>query len=385
VNRIASVEAFRVELPVTKTFIFASGSAGAAGSSAPDVFVKVTDDEGRVGWGEGRPSPAWSYETAETMLATIRDYLAPAVIGLPTTDRWGLHQAMRRVIGLGPSTGQPIAKASVDIAVHDLCARAAGLTLRSFLGGADTRAEIPLSYTLTDHAVPAVREDIAAAREASFRHFNFKVAVEPTTDAQIAAAVREDAGDGAFVWADANQGLRLHEARALCSRLAEAGVDVLEQPLQADMTHLMPALRQATALPLAVDESSVSPSDFFRLAAAGVVDYLVVKVTRSGGLWPTLQQIAVAEAAGLGLLVSGLTDSLITKLAACQIAATVGYSGPAGLNGSQFMDDSHVFPAKHEVEADGMVRLGPGLGVGIEPDEAAVRHLATDAINVASS
>jgi hypothetical protein len=79
-----------------------------------------------------------------------------------------------------------------------------------------------------------------------------------------------------------------------------AGTDVLEQPFRADATHLMEQLRRTTSLPLAADESSVSAGDFFRLAAAGVVDYLVVKVTRSGGLWPTMQQLAIDDAAGPG-------------------------------------------------------------------------------------
>ncbi|MBA3990544.1 MAG: muconate cycloisomerase, partial [Propionibacteriales bacterium] len=146
-SRVISVEAFPVEVPVIKTFAFASGTAGAAGSVVIVPFVKVTDSDGHVGWGEGRPSPSWNYETADSILSTIRDYLAPALLGLQPSDRWGLHQRMRSVIGLGPSTGMPVAKAALDIALHDLGARAAGLTLRAFLGGSDDRCEVELSYT----------------------------------------------------------------------------------------------------------------------------------------------------------------------------------------------------------------------------------------------
>src|SRR5262245_33480918 len=124
-NRVVSVEAFRVELPVIRSFSYASGSAGAAGQAAPVVFVRLTDDGGLSGWGEGRPSPGWSYETAETIMATLHDHLGPALLGVETGDRWGLHERMRRAIGLGPSTGQPIAKAALDVALHDLAARAA--------------------------------------------------------------------------------------------------------------------------------------------------------------------------------------------------------------------------------------------------------------------
>src|SRR5439155_815107 len=102
-------------------------------------------------------------------------------------------------------------------------------------------------------------------------------------------------------------------------------------PMAADRLHLLRQLRQGCPLPLAVDEASVGPADFFAYAAEGLVDYLVVKVTRSGGIWPTLQQIGTAEAAGLPLLVSGLTDSLLTRVAVCQVALVYGFEGPAAL------------------------------------------------------
>ncbi len=375
-RRIENIEVFPVLLPVIETFQFASGSAGAAGGKAPHVFVKVTDNEGEVGWGEGRPVPQWSYETLETVETTIRDHLAPAILGLPVADRWGLHRRMQATIGRGPSTGQPIAKAALDLAVHDLCARAAGMSLRTFLGGGE-RASVELSFTLSGHDAEAVGEEVAAAWEAGFRHFNFKAALASGADAEIGSAVREAAGPEAFVWADANQGYGLHQAREAAPRLAAAGVDVLEQPLPADRMHLMRQLRKSVRMPLAVDESSVGPADFFAHAAEGLVDYLVVKVTRSGGVWPTLAQISVAEAAGLPLLVSGLTDGLLTKLAVCQVAVAFGCMGPAALNGSQFTDESALFPSKAEVESGGTVHLPDTPGIGVRPDEEALRdHLA---------
>ena len=374
-RRIESIEIFPVLLPVIETFQFASGSAGAAGGKAPHVFVKATDSEGEVGWGEGRPVPQWSYETLETVETTIRDHLAPALLGLPVADRWGLHRRMRATIGRGPSTGQPIAKAAIDLAIHDLCGKVAGMSLRTFLGGGDERDFVELSYTVTGHDATAVGEEVTAAREAGFRHFNFKAALASGADPEVAGAVREAAGPEAFVWADANQGYKLHQAREAAPRLAAAGVDVLEQPLPADRMHLMRQLRKSVRIPLAVDESSVSPADFFAHAADGLVDYLVVKATRSGGVWPTLAQISVAEAAGLPVLVSGLTDGLLTKLAVCQVAAAFGCSGPAALNGSQFTDESALFPNKADVESGGIVHLPAEPGIGVRPDEDALLDL----------
>jgi muconate cycloisomerase len=268
-----------------------------------------------------------------------------------------------------------VAKAALDMALHDLCARACGLSLRSYLGGSDARTTVALSYTVTAHDAAGSAEEVRAARQSGYRHFNFKAAVAPTTDVAVARAVREAAGPDAFVWADANQGFRLPEARRLAGEFASAGVDVLEQPLAADRLHLLRQLRHNCSLPLAVDEASVGPADFFAYAAEGLVDYLVVKVTRSGGIWPTLQQIATAEAAGLPLLVSGLTDSLLTRMAVCQVALVYGFDGPAALNGAQFIDESALFPDKAAIEFDGRVHVGSQPGIGVAPDPGALAEL----------
>ena len=376
---IQNIEVFPIRLPITDTFRFASGSAGKAGDTAPFVLVKLTDNEGEVGWGEGRPLPQWSYETAESITTTIRHYLAPAILGQEITDRWGLHKRMQSAIGRGPSTGFPIAKAAVDMAVHDLCARSAGQPLRTYLGGSSERNTVALSYTITSHEGEAVQREVLAAMERGFRHFNFKAAVTPETDMALAQVIRRTAGPGAFVWADANQGFQPHEALMVARSFVEAGVNVLEQPFPADQLHLMRRLRSQCPVPLAVDEASVSPADFFHYAAEGLVDYLVVKVTRSGGLWPSLQQIAVAISAGLPFLVSGLTDSFLTKLAVCQLALAFGHHGPAALNGSQFVNESALYPDKAEREFDATVHLGGQIGIGVHPDPQAVEQfLAKD-------
>jgi L-alanine-DL-glutamate epimerase-like enolase superfamily enzyme len=138
---------------------------------------------------------------------------------------------------------------------------------------------------------------------------------------------------------------------------------------------LLRQLRRGCSLPLAVDEASVGPADFFAYAAEDLVDYLVVKVTRSGGIWPTVQQIATAEAAGLPLLVSGLTDSLLTRAAVCQVALVYGFDGPAALNGGQFIDDSALYAGPARIDFDGAVHLGGEPGIGVAPDPGALAEL----------
>lgn len=378
---IKTVEVFPVGVPITRGFTFASGNAGAAGQTAVLVLVKVTDSSGETGWGEGRPIPTWSYETAETVVATLRHQLAPAVIGAEVWDRAGLHRRMFQAVGRGPSTGQPIAKAALDLALHDLCARAAGLTLRNFLGGGSQPTTLPLSWTCTAHTADEAIRDVEAGLAAGFVHFNFKAAVTPETDLAVAREIVRHAPAGAFVWADCNQGFALHEAVRMARKFEELGVGLLEQPLASDQMHLLEQLRERTGIALAVDEACVSPGDFFAHARAGLVDFLVVKLTRSGGVWPTLQQLGVASAAGLPAVVSGLSDGLLTKMAACQVAAAFGVKHPLALNGSQFLNETALYPEKDKYESRGTVFLDQALGIGVHPIEAKVRALTLPIFN----
>lgn len=357
--KIDCIDVYPVRLPMIRSFSFASGSAGKKGETAPHVFVKVVDSDGAVGWGEARPVPGWSYETPETVVSTIADYLAPVVLGRSPYDRYGIESAMNRRIGRGPSTGSPIAKSAVDCAITDLCARRANLPLRAFLGGTTDPVVLSLSYTLTAHEPARIKDEMAQAIANGFIHFNFKAAVAPDTDRQVAEAVAHTSPAGGFIWADANQGYALGEARSAATDFQAVGVDLLEQPLPADRLHLMRALRRSTSIALAVDEASVGAADFFAYAREDLVDYLVVKITRSGGITPSLDQIAVARAAGTKLVVSGLTDALVTKMAAAHLAAAYGFDGPMALNGSQFVDESELFPAKSAVEGTGRRRAPP--------------------------
>jgi L-alanine-DL-glutamate epimerase-like enolase superfamily enzyme len=367
-SRIRSVEVFPVGVRVKSTFTFASGSAGGAGDEAILIYVRILDDDGVVGWGECRPIRQWSYETPESAVTTIRRYLAPAVIGHDVSDRAGLHAKMNAAIGRGTSTGQPIAKSALDLAIHDLAAKRAGLPLREFLGGTRERRDLAISFTITGHDTDQARQQMQAGQAEGFRHFNFKAAVQPETDIAVAKVLKQTiAGDG-FLWSDANQGFDLAGAKYVARAFEEIGVGILEQPLPADQFSGMTELRRATRIPLAVDEASVSPGDFLNHVVAGLVDYLIIKVTRSGGLWPSLQQIAIAQAAGMPMLVSGLTDGLLTKLAACQLASVFGIEGPVALNGSQFIDETGLYPAKSEVERGGNIRLNDAPGIGVEPD-----------------
>jgi hypothetical protein len=107
-SRIARIEAFPLRYAMRGRFKFFEGPDGSPTGRAA-VFIKVTDDE-----------------TLETVTTTIHQYLAPELIGRDPTDIAGAHAVMDHAIAPAFSTGQPIAKAGIDLALHDLAGRIAG-------------------------------------------------------------------------------------------------------------------------------------------------------------------------------------------------------------------------------------------------------------------
>ena len=67
---IDQIDLFPVRYPTEGHFKFFSGPRGSRGRAA--VIVKITADDGTVGWGQSVPVALWSYETLETATIVIR-------------------------------------------------------------------------------------------------------------------------------------------------------------------------------------------------------------------------------------------------------------------------------------------------------------------------
>ena len=157
--RIAKIDLFPIIYPTAGYFKFLSGPKGATGR--PAVIVKITADEGTVGWGQSVPIVKWSYETLETAVIVLRDYYAPVLVGRDPADIAGAHAEMDKAIAPGFSTGMPISRAGIDIALHDLSGKLRGKSLAK-LWEKPAGGTITLSWTVNvtriDYAASLVDE-----------------------------------------------------------------------------------------------------------------------------------------------------------------------------------------------------------------------------------
>ena len=367
--KIEQIELFPVRYPMKGYFKFFTGPHGGAGRAA--VIIKMTASDGTVGWGQSVPIAKWSYETLETATVALRDYYGPALIGHDPADIAGAHRIMDQAIAPGFSTGMPITRAGIDIALHDLAGKLKKQSLAA-MWGRPTTDRIRLSWTVNVKSLDEIDSVMETGSRQGYRNFNIKVAPDPVFDVELAKRVRKNAPE-CFLWADANGGYTPDQALEAAPKLADAGVDILEAPLRPNRISGYQALKKQGALPILMDEGVVSPADLEEFIKLGMLDGLASKPSRCGGLASNKRQIELCLEHGLMWVGSGLTDPDISLAATLGLYGAFNLEKPAALNGDQFLD-ADVLKKKIRIE-DGFAYVPKGTGLGIEVDEEKVVEL----------
>jgi len=363
---IQKVEVFPVIYPVTGHFRFFPKP------QRPAVFVKITCEDGTAGWGQSVPTHTWSYETSESVVSTLREYLAPALVGKNPLDLAGAHLAMNRAIAPSFSTGMPIAKAGVDLALHDLIAKSGKQNVTA-MWGRKPLDRTTLSWTVNPRTLDEAESLMEDGRKRGYKHFNIKVAPDPAFDLQLAKLVRRRAPD-CFLWADANGGYDPATALAMAPKLADAGVNVFEQPVAANRLTAFRDLKKQGALPILMDEGVVSVVELIEFMRLGLLDGVAMKPARTAGLWDARRQMEILRDAGMMVLGSGLTDPDTSLAASLALYGAYQVTQPCALNGPQFLTGTFL---KQPLEVkDGSVAVPDGPGLGVVVDEEKVRRQA---------
>jgi L-alanine-DL-glutamate epimerase-like enolase superfamily enzyme len=363
--KITRIESFPILYPTVGRFKFFEGPRGRP-SGRPSVLVKITAEDGSVGWGQSVPTPKWSYETVESVHTTIRHYLAPELIGQDVFDIEAIHALMNRAIAPSFSTGQPICKAGIDLALFDLTGRLLHQTAAQ-RWKRKGRDRIILSWTLNPRTLDEIEGLIAQGRARGYRHFNVKVAPDPKADLELCRMVKRLVPDG-FLWADANGGYDEATALAVAPKLAEAGVAVLEQPLPANRLTGYQRMKKQGALPILMDEGVVSSAELEEFIKLELLDGVAMKPARCGGLTEARRQIEMVQKAGLMFLGSGLTDPDLSLAASLLLYGAYDLQTPAALNGPQFLSGSVL--RQPFVVQDGRLAVPQGDGLACAVDES---------------
>lgn len=337
---------------------------------ADNVLVRVESDNGLVGWGEAASAPTMTGESVASMMAAV-SHMAPALLGRAAGDFARGSAAMDAVM-----YGNTGAKAAIDIALHDLVARAGGRPLYALFGAkARSRMAVLAVIGSTDEGA-----DLREAEErfaAGYRAFKIKVGIAaPEADGARTHAVcrmLKASGEGCLVSADANQGFTVEEATRFTAVVGDAGLDFFEQPVRAHDLAGMARVAAASRVPIGADEGIHSLDDIERHHALKAAAGVSLKAIKLGGLRALLDACRLCDRLGMKVNISCKTgESSVASAAALHLAAVVpDLAWGLTLTNSRLAEDVAVEPLRI---ARGHVEVPGGPGLGIEVDERRVRR-----------
>lgn len=317
------------------------------GHAVTTVVVEVTDGRlpGLVGVGEGYPDRYYG-ETPETMAAVL-PMLVEAVGSFEPSAR-GVAAASA---AMGAAIrGHGAARCALDIALHDLAGKAAGVPVHRLIG---LSADIPpTDFTLGIDAPEVVAE--RARRASGFPALKIKVGT-PGDLATLEAVRAVYAGP---IRVDANTGWTPEAAAAILSDLERLGVELIEQPFPARRLDQLRWLQERSALPIVADESCVLPEDLEGLV--GVVAGVNVKLAKCGGIGPARQMLERARELGFRTFLGCMEETSVGIAASAAVASLAEW---VDLDGCLLLADDPFEGLA--LDASHRWRLGdrPGLGL----------------------
>jgi L-Ala-D/L-Glu epimerase / N-acetyl-D-glutamate racemase len=326
-----------VTLHLAETFVISRETADTA-----DVVQVAIEHEGVDGRGEAAPIERYG-ETAESALAFVEEH--GSLVG---DDPFDLEEIGSR---LAEHPGEQAAKSAVDAALHDLQGKLLGVPAWRLLGM--PRHGPPTSFTiwLGDPDDMARRAERAARR---FERLKLKLGGGDGLDVERVAAVRGVTDLPLMV--DVNEWWSLDEALEAIPRLAELGVQYVEQPLRAGDPDGS-VLRDRSPLPVYVDEDCHTLADVAQCAEIG--HGINIKLAKSGGIREAIRMAHAARALGLGVMLGCMIESGLGIAAGCCVAPLCDH---VDLDGNLLLADD---PCPGVAFVDGTQVPGDGTGLGV--------------------
>ncbi len=310
---LRSVELFHVAVPLRKAIRHASH----ARTESDNLVVRVTLDDGTQGYGEGVPRSYVTGETIETCFETLsafdpRPYLdnpsdyAALVRNLLSLTLPTIEADPRRMAGNA-------AHCALELAILDAYGRqfgaslgeAVSLGLENLKAPADlkTGSPQPVRYSGAITAESPRKERISAwkMRLYGFQQVKVKVGVAGQDDAARLRVLRRILGRTMDIRLDANEAWQPGELLEKVRPLLPYRPTALEQPVPHEEVAALAGLRPVLGVPVMHDESLCSATDALDAIERQTADLFNVRLSKCGGILPTLRIVKLARTAGLGV------------------------------------------------------------------------------------
>ena len=360
--KIKEIDIYAIRLPLIEPFIISYHTY----DDMPSIIVKLTTEDGLVGYGEAVADEHVTGETWESTYALLKHTLAPLLIGKSPQEFEIIHEMMNKAVYQAPA-----AKAAIDIACYDLVGKKFGVPVYQLLGGR-YHEKFPITHVLSIGDPESMAEEAAKRMKEGYSSFKMKVGTEVMTDVKRIQAVRAKVGEDISIRVDVNQGWK-NSANTITAmrQLEQTGLDWLEQPVVADDFNGMVEVKEKTNTPLMMDEGLRGFRDMRELIEKKAAHKVNIKLMKCGGIYPAMKLAHMAEMAGIECQIGSMVESSIGSAAGFHVAfskkvfTSVELTGP--LKFSKDVGNLH-----YDVP---FIKLNEHAGLGIDVDETILKEL----------
>jgi len=313
-------------------------------TTTPVVLTEIEYD-GVTGYGEAS-MPPYLGESHESVLAFLKR------VDLSRYDSpFELETILPEIDTI--TSGNAAAKASVDIALHDLVGRLMKQPWYN-IWGFDPKKTPYTSFTIGIDTEDVVRQKTKEAAEYKV----LKVKLGRDTDKMMVNTIRSVTN--APITADVNQGWKDRAfALDMLHWLKERGVVMVEQPLHRDHVDDCAWLTERSPLPIIGDEGVQRLADIPR--AKGVYHGINIKLMKCTGMREAHKMIVLARSLGMKVMLGCMTETSCAISAASHLSPMADWADLDGalLIGNDVYDGTTV--------VNGKVTLRDRPGIGVQP------------------
>ncbi|PYV47429.1 MAG: o-succinylbenzoate synthase [Acidobacteria bacterium] len=322
------------------------------------VLLITADCEGIEGWAEcvAGEGPFFSDEWVETAWATIREFLAPLLIGQSIAHPKDSAALMSHV------RGHNMAKAALENSLWDAEAKATKQPLWKLLGG--TRSEIDCGVSIgIQNSHEQLLEKIEAELAAGYQRI--KVKVKPGWDLEALAKIRKRWPD-ILLSCDANSAYRPSDLLHL-KKFDEFGLLMIEQPLWHDDIFHHAKLQRELKSSICLDESIRHARDAETAIDLGACRIINIKVGRVGGSSEAIAVHDICERNKIPVWCGGMLETGIGRAHNIALSTLTNFRLPGDVSASKRYWTEDIVEPEIEVTSRGTIVVGESAGTGYVP------------------
>jgi len=251
---------------------------------AKTVLLRLTDDEGRQGWGEASVAPLMTGETLDSLLASVK-YLVESARAIDWSDPALFSTSCDAIL-----YGNPSAKSCLEMALLDLYTQKKSIPLWKYLRTLTSEAvtSAPADLPLLRMLGGSLEKEMADAksfREAGFKHWKIKIGSLSLEEDLHRVKLLSDLLEGDVISVDANGAMSLDNAIRFCESTQASKLSFAEQLIHADSPLAdFVLLKQRSPIPIGLDESIHGSNEIEEFRKANALDGASLKLIKTGGV-----------------------------------------------------------------------------------------------------